>query len=141
MGVVLDFLQQEVSLSLRKGRERTVQLEDGHHVAELSVQATEEREDHLPIANGVAELGKGGGHRLEAATIVGDVQGALTEVAKLRLEEERPGLALAEELVLEMAPGTASGGLPQHQRLLQVIGDGVVDPCQDGAVHLRPRRA
>jgi hypothetical protein len=31
--------------------------------------------------------------------------------------------------------------LPQHQRLLQVVGDGAIDPRQDGAVHLHPRRA
>ena len=48
-------------------------LEDGHHVAELTIQAMEEREDHLPIADRVAEFSEGGGHRLEAVTVVGDV--------------------------------------------------------------------
>jgi hypothetical protein len=116
-------------------------LEDGHHVAKLTVQATEKREHHLPIADWVAELGEGGGHRLEAATVVSDVQGTLAEVAKLCLEEERAGLLLAEELVLEIAPGATSGELPHHQRLLQVIRDGAVDPCQDDAVRLHPGRA
>jgi hypothetical protein len=92
-------------------------LKDGHHVSKLTVPATEKREHHLPIADWVAELGEGGGHRLEAATVVGDIQGTLAEVVKLCLEEERAGL-LAEELVLEIAPGTTSGELPQHQRLL-----------------------
>ena len=48
-------------------------LEDGDHVAELVVEATEKREDELPIVDRIAVLGKRGGHRLETATIVGDV--------------------------------------------------------------------
>jgi hypothetical protein len=85
----LHFLQSEVCPGLRKGRERAMHLEDGHHVAKLTVQATVKREHHLPIADWVVELGEGGGHRLEAVTVVGDVQGTWAEVAKLSLEEER----------------------------------------------------
>jgi len=87
-------------------------LEYGHHVAKLFVQATEKCEDHLSIADRIAELSERGRHRLEAAAVVGDVQGALTEIAELRLEKERTGFALAEELVLEIAPGAMSGELP-----------------------------
>jgi hypothetical protein len=89
-------------------------LEDGHHVAKLTVQSTEKHEHHLPITDWVTELDEGGGHRLEAATVVGDVQGTLAEVAKLCLGEECAGLLLAEELILEIAPGATSGELPQH---------------------------
>jgi hypothetical protein len=140
-GLDLHFLQSEVCPGLRKGRERAMHLEDGHHVAKLTFQATEKREHHLPIADWVAELGEGGGHRLEVAIVVGDVQGTLAEVAKLCLEEECAGLLLAEELVLEIAPGAMSGELSQHQRLLQVVGDGAINPCQDDAVRLYPGRA
>ena len=87
-------------------------------MAELATQTTEEHEHQLPIADGVAELDERGGHRLETATVIGDAQGVLAEVAELRFEEERVGLPLAEELVLEVAPGTASGSLPHHQGLL-----------------------
>jgi hypothetical protein len=64
-------------------------LKDGHHVAKLTVQATEKREHHLPITDWVIKLGEGVGHRLEVATVVSDIQGTLVEVAKLCLEEER----------------------------------------------------
>ena len=72
-------------------------LEDGDHVAELVIEATEKREDELSIADRIAVLGKRGGHRLETAAIVGDVQRTLTEVSKLRLEEERARFAMAKE--------------------------------------------
>ena len=113
-------------------------LEGGDHVAELVVEATKKREDELPIADRIAVLDKRGGHRLETAAIVGDVQRTLMEVAKLRLEEERARFAVAKELAFEIAPGMASRGLSQHQGLLQVVGDSVVDPRQDDAVRLRP---
>jgi hypothetical protein len=96
-------------------------LEDGHRVAELAAQATKEHEHHLPIPDGVAELGKGGGHRLETATVVGDVQGVFAEVAELHLEEERAGLLLAEELVLKVAPGPASKKLLIHVKTAQSV--------------------
>ena len=69
-------------------------------MAELATQATKKCEHLLPISNRIAELGEARGHRLEATTIVGDRQGALAEVVKLR-EEEGAGLLLPEELVLE----------------------------------------
>ena len=110
-------------------------------MAELATQATEEREHQLPVADGVAELGKRGGHRLETATVVSDAQGVLAEVAELRFEEERAGLPLAEELILEVAPVPTSGSLPHHQGLLQIVGDSAIDPRQDDAICLHPCRA
>ena len=110
-------------------------------MAELATQAAKERQHHLPVSNGIAELGERYDHGLEAATVVGDRQGVLAEVAELCLEEEGTRLLLPKELVLEEAPCLAGGALPQHEGLLQVAGDGAVDPRQDDAVRLRPRRA
>jgi hypothetical protein len=118
-----------------------VHLEDGHDVVELTAEAAKEREHHLPIADGIAELGKGSRHRFELAAVLGDAQGLFAEVAEFCFEQKRPRLPLAEELVLEVAPRAASGALLHHQRLLQVAGDGVVDPCQDAAIGLNPCRA
>jgi hypothetical protein len=116
-------------------------LEDGHHVAELAIEAAEEHEYHLPIADGVAEFGKGGSHGLEAAAVFGDAQRLLAEGVELHLEEKGTGLLLVEEHILEVAPSVAGGTLPHHQRLLQIAGDGAVDPREDAAVRLDPRRA
>jgi len=51
-----------VSPGLSKRWERTVQLENGHHVLELATEAAKEGEHHLPISDGVAKLGEGGSH-------------------------------------------------------------------------------
>jgi len=61
------------------------------------------------------------------------------EVAKLSLKVEHMGLMLAEELILEIAPGSMSRDLSQHQWLLQVIRDGAINSRQGGAVCLHPR--
>jgi hypothetical protein len=113
-------------------------LEDGHHVVEVAAEAAEEREHHLAIADGVAELGEGCSHGLEATTVVSDAQGLLTKIAELRLEEKSTRLLLPEKLILEVAPCTACGTLAYHQRLLQVTRDGAIDPCEDTAVRLDP---
>ena len=63
------------------------------------------------------------------------------EGPKFGLQEQRAGLALAEELVLEVHPGGAGGGVTKHQGLLQVVGDGAVDPSDDAAIHRLPCRA
>jgi hypothetical protein len=139
--VDLHLLQQEVSMGFSERRERPVHLEDGHHVAKLATEAAEEREYHLPIADGVAEFGKGGNHRLKAAAVVGDAQGLLAEGTELRLKEKSTRLLLSEEFILEVAPRVAGGTLPHHQRLLQVARDSAVDPREDAAVRLDPRRA
>jgi hypothetical protein len=140
-GVDLQLLQQEMGTCLSKRREGAVHPEDRHHVLEFSAQATEQGEDHLTIAYRIAKLGERRRHCLKATTEVGDRQGVLTEVAELRLEEEGTRLLLPKKLILEIAPRLPRGALPDHERLLQVAGDGAVDPCQHDAVRLEPGRA
>ena len=50
-------------------RKRAMHLEDGHHVVELTVQATEEHDDHWLITDRVTKLGEGCGHAPEAAVV------------------------------------------------------------------------
>lgn len=64
----------------------------------------------------------------------------MLEHAELRGEEEGAGLPLAEKLVVEDGPIDAGGGVTEHDLLLQIKGDGAVDPHEDGAVHLYPCR-
>jgi hypothetical protein len=75
-----------VRTSLCERGERLVHLEDGHHVTELAAEATKEREHHLPIADGIAETGKGCRHWLKLAAVVSDAQGLLAEVAEFCLK-------------------------------------------------------
>jgi hypothetical protein len=140
MSVDLHLLQKEVSASFNERWEWPVHLEDGHHVAKLATEAAEEREYHLPIADGVTEFSKGSSHGLKAAAVVGDAQGLLAEGTELCLKDKSTGVLLSEEFILEVAPRVASRTLPHHQRLLQVAGDGAVDPREDAAVRLDPHR-
>lgn len=93
-------------------------LENGHHMTEFTIEATEEGEHHLAVTDGVAELGQRRRHRLQLATVVGDGQGVLTEVAELRLQEKNPRLLLPEKLVFEVAPCLAGVALADHEGLL-----------------------
>lgn len=70
--------------------------------------------------------------------LVGDGQVALDKGAELGVEEEGAGLAVAEELVLDGKPDRAGGGAGRHHRVGEVVGEGVVDPRPDDAVHPRP---
>ena len=89
-------------------------------MAELAVEAAEEREHHLAIADGVTELGEGCSHGLEAATVVGDAQRLLTKIAELCFEEKSTSLLLSEKLILQVAPCSTCRTLAYHQRLLQI---------------------
>lgn len=84
---------------------------DRHHVAILAVEATEECQDHLTITNRVAEVAERRGHGLQSVAIIGDAHRSLAQVAKLRLEEERAGFAIAEKLIHQEAPSVAGGEL------------------------------
>jgi hypothetical protein len=61
--------------------------------------------------------------------------------AKLGGQKQCARLALAEEFILEVEPSDAGAGVLEHGGLLQVGIDRPVDPREDGAVHLHPRRA
>ena len=58
-----------------------------HHVAKFVVEAMEEGKDELPITDRITELGEGGGHRLKAAAVVRDGEGALLEGAEFSLQQ------------------------------------------------------
>jgi hypothetical protein len=55
---------------------------------ELAVEAMKEGEDHLTIANGVAELSKRRGHGFQLTAEVGDGHGAMAKVTELLLQEK-----------------------------------------------------
>ena len=98
--VEVDFLEEQEGSCLREAGERLPQLDVRHHGAELLAEAAQQGEDEGAVTNGVAELAKRGGHRLEAAAEVRDEGGALLDGAKLGEQQEGARLALPEELVL-----------------------------------------
>jgi hypothetical protein len=52
----------------------------------------------------------------------------LLEGAKFSLQQQGARLVLPKELILKVEPGGMSGGILNHQRLLEVIRHGAVDP-------------
>lgn len=60
----------------------------------------------------------------------------MDEGAELGIEEEGTGLVVAKELGLDGKLDGASDG--HHHRVSEVIGEGVVDPRSDDAIHPRP---
>jgi hypothetical protein len=87
MGLEVHFLEQQVRAGVGERRERTMHLQDGHHVAKLAIEAAQQGEDHLTVTDGVAELGEGRGHGLQRAAVVGDGHGVLAKVPELCLQE------------------------------------------------------
>jgi hypothetical protein len=58
---------------------------------------------------------------------------------ELRVEVECPSLPVPEELLLEGEPSLVSGALLVVNDVLELDGDGVVEPREDHTVHLVPR--
>ncbi|WVZ70559.1 LOW QUALITY PROTEIN: hypothetical protein U9M48_019218 [Paspalum notatum var. saurae] len=79
-------------------------------------------------------------HALELATVVGDGEVALLEVAELGVDVEVPSLKVAQELGLNSMPGASCRRTALHNGVDQVLGDGAVNPGTDDAVHAVRRR-
>jgi hypothetical protein len=141
-GVIdVELLEKKMSSGLVKRREGTLHLDAGNKRLEFAIETTKHRQHQAVVTHGVTELGKGTRHGLQTPTIVGDGERTLLERAEFRGEEKRARLPLAEKFIVEDGPGDACRGFPEHDLLLQISGDGAVNPGKDCAVHLHPRRA
>jgi hypothetical protein len=84
----VDFLEEKKIPRLVERGEGALKLQMRHHVTEGAVEASNQRQHEGPITDGITKLSEGARHRLQPTTIVGDVEGALLEVAELGGEEE-----------------------------------------------------
>ena len=73
-------------------------------------------------------LAEGVSYPFELAAVVDDGEVALAEVAKLHVEDERPGLAVPEELRLNGELGTTSRDVTDEHDIDKFGGDGADDP-------------
>jgi hypothetical protein len=84
----VDLLEEEKRARLIKRGEGAVKLQVGHHVAKSSVETADQRQHESLVANRIAELSESARHRLQAPTVVGDVESTLLELAELGGEQE-----------------------------------------------------
>jgi len=81
-------------------------------VAEALVEAADDVEDEGAVGDDLAEGREIICHLLHLAAVLGDVEVALDEVAKPRLQLNGAGLPIAEELRLDGEPSVPGSGAP-----------------------------
>ena len=108
------------------------------NAGETLIETADDVEDESAIRDRLAGIAEGVSHPFELAAVVGDGEVALAEVAKLRVEEESPGLAISEKLGLDGKPGAASRDVADEHDIGKFGGDGADNPRLDDAIHQRP---
>jgi hypothetical protein len=106
--------------------------------AEPFVEATDDVDDESAVGNVLAKITEGIDHPFELTTVVGDGEVALTEVVKLRVEEEASGFLVPEKLGFDGEPGDAGRGIAGEKGVGKLGGDGADDPRLDDAIHPHP---
>jgi hypothetical protein len=109
-------------------------------VREALVEATKHVEDEGAVSDNLSQGGEIVGHLLQTAAVLGDGEITLYEVAKLRLELDRPCLPIAQELGFNGKPGVLGSGALGGDDFGEVVGEGVENPGLDDAVHPIPVR-
>jgi hypothetical protein len=85
-----------------------------------------------------AKVGEGVGEALHLSTVVVDTEVILNEAPEGGIDVEGAVFMVVEKVVLQGQPGIVSHVDALPGDVLQVGGDGVVDPRFDDAVHLVP---
>jgi hypothetical protein len=133
-----EFLEDEVVTGLQEGGEGAGATKKSPDVAEPLVEAPNHVEDQRAIGDDLTEGREIIGHLLQLAAVVGDGEVPLDEVAKPRVEVDRAGLAVTEELGLDGEPSMACGGALGGDDLSKIVGERGNDPGLDDAVHPGP---
>jgi hypothetical protein len=109
-------------------------------VREALVETTKHVEDEGAVSDNLTQGGEIVGHLLQTTTVLGDREITLYEVAKLRLELDRPCLPIAQELGFDGEPGVPGSGALGGDDFSEVVGEGVENPGLDGTIHSIPVR-
>ncbi|KAG2598106.1 hypothetical protein PVAP13_5KG300407 [Panicum virgatum] len=107
------FLEQQLGADLDEGRQGPLLLEEEAQGVEALGEAAEHVHGEDAVGNGLAELDERVGEGLHAPAVVGDGESALTQRAKLGVDDLHACLAVADELLFKRNPrgvGRRSGG-------------------------------
>jgi hypothetical protein len=109
-------------------------------VCEALVETTKHVEDEGAVSDNLSQGGEIVGHLLQMAAVLSDGEITLYEVAKLRLELDRPCLPIAQELGFDGEPGVPGSGALGGDDFGEVVGEGIENLGLDNAVHPIPVR-
>jgi hypothetical protein len=107
-------------------------------VAVAGAEATQEVQHQGTIGDRLAEVAERVSQALHLAAVFSHGEVPLSEQVELGVEVECPCLPIPEELVLESEPRLACSVRLIADDVLQLNGDGVVEPREDNAVHEAP---
>jgi hypothetical protein len=114
--------------------------EDGAEVFEVHVQPVHDVQRENAVGDVDVKVGKRVDEALHLLTLVVDAEVVLNETLKGGINVEGASFTVVEELVFEGQPGVTSRLAALSSDVLQVGGDGVVDPRLDDVVRPIPRR-
>jgi hypothetical protein len=121
-----------------EGGEGHAPLDESLQVAVAGAEATQEVQHQGTIGNWLAEIAERVSQALHLAAVFSHGEVPLREQVELGVEVERPRIPIPEELVLESEPRLASSVRLIADDVLQLNGDGAVEPREDNAVHEAP---
>jgi hypothetical protein len=118
-----------------EGGERHAPLDESLQVAIAGAEATQEVQHQGTIGDRLAEVAERVSQALHLAAVFSHGEVPLSEQVELGVEVECPCLPIPEELVLESEPRLACSVRLIADDVLQLNGDGVMEPREDNDVH------
>jgi hypothetical protein len=107
-------------------------------VVVAGAEATQEVQHQGAIGNWLAEIAERVSQALHLAVVFSHGEVPLREQVELGVEVERPRIPIPEELVLESEPRLARSVCLVADDVLELNGDGAVEPREDNAVQEEP---
>jgi hypothetical protein len=114
--------------------------EDGAKVFEVLAQPVQDVQHENVVSDVDAEVDEGVNEALYLSIVVVDAEVTLNEAPEGGVDVEGTSFAVAKEVVIQDQPGIVSHVAALLGDVLQVRGDGALDPRLDDAVHPIPSR-
>jgi hypothetical protein len=121
-----------------EGGEGHAPLDESLQVAVAGAEATQEVQHQGTIGNWLAKIAERVSQTLHLAAVFSHGEVPLREQVELGIEVERPRIPIPEELVLESEPRLACSVRLIADDVLQLNGDGAMEPREDNVVHEAP---
>jgi hypothetical protein len=114
--------------------------EDGAKVFEVLAQPVQDVQHENVVSDVDAEVDEGVNEALYLSIVVVDAEVTLNEAPEGGVDVEGTSFTVAKEVVIQDQPGIVSHVVVLLGDVLQVRGDGALDPRLDDAVHPVPSR-
>jgi hypothetical protein len=121
-----------------EGGEGHALFDESLQVAVARAEATQEVQHQGTIGNWLTEVAERVSQALHLAAVFSHGEVPLREQVEPGVEVERPRIPIPEELILESEPRLARSVRLIADDVLELNGDGVVEPREDNVVHEAP---